>query len=188
MFHLPSNLYSWNKKFPTRFILNNYCRLNNGELILVTRCQLCNRNVSSDSIWKNQQDIFCSNCATVKLLSLEYRGISSEAEEELVNISREIEKLINRGREEETLHLTRKGLTLLDKMVVPESAFGCVSQGIFYFNEAMKKADRLDSIRFFKERVFLNGGVTFVSVALYQRKKPDLENWKFFIGHVPRNV
>jgi len=130
-------------------------------------------------IWKNQQDIFCSNCATVKLLSLEYRGISSEAEEELIQISREIERLVDRGQGQETLHLTRKGLTLLDKMVVPESAFGAVSDGIYYFNEAMKKADRLDSIQFFNERVFLNGGITFVSVALYQKKKnPDLEKWK----------
>jgi hypothetical protein len=124
----------------------------------------------------------------VKLLSLEYRGISSESEEEVVNISREIEKLDDRGQEEETLHLIRNGLSLLDKMVVPESAFGSISSGIFYFNEAMKKADRLDSIQFLKERIFLNGGITFVSVTLYQRKKADLERWKFFIGHVPRNV
>jgi len=157
-------------------------------LILVTRCQLCNRDVSSDAIWKNQKDIFCSNCATVKLLSLEYRGISSEAEEELVTISREIEKLVDKNQETETLHLIQKGLGLLDKMVVPESAFGAVSHGIYYFNEAMKKADRLDSIQFFKERVFLNGGITFVSIGLYQRKKSNLENWKFFIGHVPRNT
>jgi hypothetical protein len=156
--------------------------------MLVTRCQLCNRDVSSNSIWKNQQDIFCSNCATVKLLSLEYRGISSEAERELVNISREIERLIDKGQEEETIHLIRKGLTLLDKMVVPESGYASVSHGIHYFNEAMKKSDRLDSIQFFSDRVFLNGGITFVSVALYQRKNPELEKWKFFIGHVPRNT
>jgi hypothetical protein len=123
----------------------------------------------------------------VKLLSLEYRGISSEAEEELVNISREIEKLIDKGQEEETLHLIRNGLTLLDKMVVPESGYGSVSHGIRYFNEAMKKTNRIDSIRFFSERVFLNGGITFVSIALYQKKNPDLEKWKFFIGHVPRH-
>ena len=154
----------------------------------MTRCQLCDRDVSSDSIWKSQQGIFCSNCATVKLLSLEYRGISSESEEELVNISREIEKLIDRNQGQETLHLIRKGLTLLDNMVVPESAFAGVSSGIYYFNEAIKKMDRLDSIQFFKDRVFLNGGITFVSVALYQKKNPDLEKWKFFIGHVPRNT
>ena len=185
MFHLPSDYHSRDVRFPTRFKSGKYYSLNNGRFIPVTRCQLCNRDVSSDSIWKNQQDIFCSHCATVKLLSLEYRGISSEAEEELKSISREIEKLIDRKQEEETLQLIRKGLTLLDKMVVPESAFGAVSHGIFYFNEAMKKADRLDSIQFFNERVFLNGGITFVSVALYQKKKSDLANWKFFIGHVP---
>ena len=152
----------------------------------MTRCQLCKREVSSDSVWKNQQGIFCSNCATVKLLSLEYRGISAEAEEELVNISREIEKLVDKNQGQETLHLIQKGLALLDNMVVPESAFAAVSGGIYYFNEAMKKEDRLDSIQFFKERVFLNGGITFVHVSLYQKKSPDLEKWKFFIGHVPR--
>jgi hypothetical protein len=136
-------------------------------------------------VWKNKQDIFCSNCATVKLLSLEYRGITSEAEEELRDISREIEKLDDKGQEEETLHLILKGLALLGNMVVPQSAYSAVSGGIHYFNEAMKKADRLDSIRFFTQRVFLNGGLTFVSVVFYQRKKPDLEDWKFFIGHVP---
>ena len=154
----------------------------------MTRCQLCNRDVSSDSIWKNQQGIFCSNCATVKLLSLEYRGIPREVEEELKNKSREIERLIDRNQGQETLHLIREGLTLLDKMVVPESAFAGISSGIYYFNEAMEKANRLDSIQFFKERVFLNGGITFVSVSLYQKKNPELDKWKFFIGHVPRNT
>lgn len=91
-----------------------------------------------------------------------------------MNISREIEKLVDKGQGEETLHLIRKELTLLDKMVVPEMAFGGVSTGIYYFNEAMKKANRLDSIQFFKDRVFLNGGITFVSVVLYQKKNLDL--------------
>ncbi len=124
----------------------------------------------------------------MKLLSLEYRGISSEAEEEIVKISREIEKLIDKGQGQETLHLIRKGLALLDKMVVPENVFGGISTGIYYFNEAMKKADRLDNTQFFNERVFLNGGITFVSIGLYQKKNQDLEKWKFFIGHVPRHI
>jgi hypothetical protein len=130
---------------------------------------------------------FLFRLCSVKLLSLEYRGISSDPEEELRNLSREIEKLIDRNQEEETLHLIRKGLILLDKMVVPERAFGAISHGVFYFNEAMKKTDRLDSIQFFSERVFLNGGITFVSVGLYQRKNQDLEKWKFFIGHAPKS-
>ena len=84
------------------------------------KCQLCGGEYSPEAIWKNRSEQFCTNCATLKLLELEYRGSSSETEEELLHLTREIDKLDDRGRAEETLPLLRKALSVIDKMVIPE--------------------------------------------------------------------
>jgi len=140
-----------------------------------SKCDICGRQFDAANIWKNQSEQYCSACGALKILELTYRGLPPEG----------VEKLVDRNQETETLPLLRKGLTMINKMIVPDtdwSLFGGFTQ---WFNDAMKREGRIENIRFIKERTFIGRSLSFVVVILYHKKKP-FETWKFFIGTVPR--
>ena len=98
-------------------------------------------------------------------------------------LGRAIERLVDKQREEETLPLVKKGLSYLNGFIVRESDLSMISHGIYYYNEAMKEAGRIDSSRFVMERTNVTTNVTFVMV-VYLKKDEEPETWKFFIGHM----
>ncbi|MGY5880767.1 MAG: hypothetical protein RTV31_10980 [Candidatus Thorarchaeota archaeon] len=46
----------------------------------------------------------------------------------------------DKGQAEETLPLLKNALSIVDKMVIPESVWGGINSGIYEFNTAMKKS------------------------------------------------
>ena len=106
--------------------------------------------------------------------------------DELTLLGREIEKLDDRKREEETLPLLKKGLTYINGFLIRENDWGHFSSGIHYCNEAMKRSDRINATRFFVQRTLVSTNVTFI-IVLFLKKGEEQESWKFFIGNIPRD-
>ncbi|MFW9932277.1 MAG: hypothetical protein ACFFDR_06440 [Candidatus Thorarchaeota archaeon] len=101
----------------------------------------------------------------------------------MTELGREIERLLDKQQEEETLPLVKKGLSYLNGFIIRERDLLMISHGIHYYNEAMKEANRIDSSRFVIERTNVTMNVTFVMV-VYLKKGEEPETWKFFIGHM----
>ena len=150
---------------------------------MARKCDRCGRNRSSDTDWKEGNEQLCSGCVQLQLLQSYYTVFPTQAGEEMRELGRAIERLVDKQREEETLPLVKKGLSYLNGFIVRESDLSMISHGIYYYNEAMKEAGRIDSSRFVMERTNVTTNVTFVMV-VYLKKDEEPETWKFFIGHM----
>ncbi|MBD3404792.1 MAG: hypothetical protein GF411_01495 [Candidatus Lokiarchaeota archaeon] len=90
-------------------------------------CDLCGRNHNADSMWKKKDEQYCVHCAALQVLKIQYNLIPHEAHEEIARISVEIERMIYRKRDDETLPLIRKCLIMVNGMTVPESMASLVN-------------------------------------------------------------
>ena len=147
------------------------------------KCDRCGGFRSPDSNWKYGNESLCSGCVQLQLLKSNFTVFPSQASEELTGLGREIERLIDKHQEEETLPLIKKGLSYINGFIIRERDFSMLSHGFHYYNEAMKEADQIDNTSFVVTRTNVTMNVTFVMV-VYLSKNKEPESWKFFIGHM----
>ena len=88
-----------------------------------SKCDLCGREFDASSVWRNKNEQFCTPCATLKMLELQYRGFPPESEDELRSLSREMENLVDKGQGKHLLPLIKKGLTMVNKMIRTRTNF-----------------------------------------------------------------
>lgn len=151
---------------------------------MTQKCDLCGRAYSPDKIWKHKSEQVCSRCVQIKLLQTNYTVFPPEAREELKSLTKELDMMLDKQREEECLPLLKKGLSFMNGYILREMDWGGLDDGIFWFNDILKKAGRLETTRFVVERTILVGNTTFI-VVLFLKKNKEPESWKFFLGHIP---
>ncbi|TXT55269.1 MAG: hypothetical protein BAJATHORv1_40180 [Candidatus Thorarchaeota archaeon] len=142
-------------------------------------CNTCEGKYSS--LWKRGTKNVCSRCIQIHLLENSYSIFSSEARDALRLITKEIERLLDKQQEQETFHLLKKGLSYINGYLIHEADFRLLESGIYWYNEAMKKEDRLDSSQFIVDRTLLVGNTRFI-IVIYLKKGMKDEVWKFFTG------
>jgi hypothetical protein len=150
---------------------------------MARKCDRCGRNRSSSTNWKDGTEQLCSGCVQLQLLKSNFAIFPKEGSEMMIEQSREIERLIDKRLEEETLPLVMRGLSSLNGFIIRERDYSMVSHGIHYYNEKMKETNSFDNSQFVVARTNVTTNVTFVMV-VYLKKGKEAESWKFFIGHM----
>ncbi|MBD3406916.1 MAG: hypothetical protein GF411_12435 [Candidatus Lokiarchaeota archaeon] len=143
-------------------------------------CDICGAKYSSE-LWKHSTKNICTYCVQIQLLEESYAVFSQDAREALQHITKEIERLLDKQQEEHTLPLIKKGLSFLNGFLIREADFRLLEEGIYWYNDFLKKEGRLESTRFVVDRTHLVGSTRFI-VVLYLKDGHEPETWKFFTG------
>ena len=151
---------------------------------MVQTCDQCGRK-TSDELWKHSTKNICSRCLQINLLGKTYAIFTPDAREALSPITKEIERLLDKQREEEILPLLKKGLSYINGYLIHSMDLLALEDATHWYNEAMKKAGRFNSSRFIVDRTLLVGNTRFI-IVMYLKNGKDPEVWKFFTGQIKK--